>query len=90
LTVFPAVSSSRSMFALNRGRSRVYALNSYGSSVFVIADTLLAGLQADGGVRNRPMRAVQTVVRGVLFLPGDRGPETAQCSSTSAGARCLT
>jgi len=68
LTVFPAVSSSRSMFALNRGRGRVYALNSYGSSVLVIADTLLVSLQDGTATPNGRTCLPPTVVRGLLFL----------------------
>lgn len=70
LCVFAASSYNvDNLFALNRGRNRVYALNIDGSSVLVIADSAVSGLQdhaAKGGVQvGRP----QSIVRGVLLLP---------------------
>jgi len=69
LTVFPARSGwGGTLIALNRNRNCVYALNSYQSSVLVIADTSVVGLQ-DGIVGvGLPSRRPQTVIRGVLYL----------------------
>lgn len=53
-------------FALNRDGQRVYALNTYQSSVLVFQDSIRVGLREADTATAPP--AAPTIVRGVLFL----------------------